>query len=64
MISKAYRKILEISSVFPPRATVDATFVPWLWASVNMGRGTEIISASKLKLTLPRIAALRLHFGR
>ncbi len=45
MISEAYRNALEIPSVFLPRATVDATFLPWLWASVNMGRGTEIISA-------------------
>jgi len=37
MISKAYWKALEIPSVFPSRATVDATFVPWLWASVNTG---------------------------
>jgi len=35
MISMTYKKILEIPSVFPSRATVDATFVPWLWASVN-----------------------------
>lgn len=26
---------LEIPYIFLPRATVDATFVPWLWASVN-----------------------------
>lgn len=35
MISTAWWKSLEIPSVFPSRATMDATFVPWLWASVN-----------------------------
>jgi hypothetical protein len=30
-------KSLEVPSVFLPRATVDVTFVPWLWASVNTG---------------------------
>jgi hypothetical protein len=36
--------VLEIPSVFTSRATVDATFVPWLWASVNIGAFAEIIS--------------------
>ncbi len=37
MISMTYWKSLEIPYVFPSRATVDATFVPLLWASVNTG---------------------------
>jgi len=36
MISKAYKKCLWIPYIFAPRATVDAIFVPWLWADVNM----------------------------
>ena len=38
MFSMTYKKVLEIPSVFLSRATVDATFVPWLWASVNWAR--------------------------
>lgn len=33
----SFAESLEIPSVFPSRATVDATFVPRLWASVNTG---------------------------
>jgi hypothetical protein len=35
MISMTYRNHLCFPYLFPSRATVDATFVPWLWASVN-----------------------------
>lgn len=35
MISMGYQSTLEIPSVFPSRANVDVTFVPWLWAPVN-----------------------------
>ncbi len=45
MISMAYRNYLEIPYIFLPRATVDANFVPWLWASVNSTERTAIISA-------------------
>jgi hypothetical protein len=41
MISMAYRKSFEMPYIFPPRATMDVTFVPWHWAPVNMGVGRK-----------------------
>lgn len=56
MISKAYWNRLEIPSVFLSRATVGATFVPWLWASVNMRGLAAIISALGAEVAVGRSA--------
>ena len=42
IISEAYGSFLRIPAVFPSRATVDATFVPWLWNSVKMMVGRQL----------------------
>jgi hypothetical protein len=45
-------KNLEIPSVFLPRATVDTTFVPWLWASVNWGIKRQLFPLSDFELAV------------
>jgi hypothetical protein len=34
---------------FPPRATVDAMFVPWLWADVNMAEERQLFPFAAVK---------------
>jgi len=45
---------------------VDATFVPWLWASVNMAGGAAIISAVGPPVAVPHrggIEAANIEFN-
>lgn len=48
---KGLTKSPLISYVFLPRATMDAIFVPWLWADVNMAGERHLFPLKNALLT-------------
>ena len=59
MISMSYWNSPEIPDVFPSRATVDATFVPWSWTSVKRRGERQLFPLSSLTFAVPRRYCVR-----